>query len=132
MAVADGGGSIVNIGSLAGSVTHPGLSGYCASKAAISMLSRCAADELGDKGIRINVVEPGGVQTQMAAMPFETEQGRAEYLENMPISRLGEPEDIASMVGFLLSEEASWITGEVIGVDGGHHLRRGPNLEKMF
>jgi NAD(P)-dependent dehydrogenase (short-subunit alcohol dehydrogenase family) len=68
----------------------------------------------------------------MAAMLFETEQGRARYLENMPISRLGKPKDIASLAGFLLSEEASWITGEVIGVDGGHHLRRGPNLEKMF
>ncbi len=73
--MADGGCSIVNIGSLAGSVTHPWLSGYCASKAVISTLSRCAADELGDKGIRINVVEPGGVQTQLAAMLFETEQG---------------------------------------------------------
>lgn len=52
--------------------------------------------------------------------------------ENMPISRLGKPEDVASMVGFLLSEEAGWITGEVIGVDGGHHLRRGPNLERSF
>ena len=54
------------------------------------------------------------------------------WREDMPISRLGKPEDIASMVGFLLSEEAGWITGEVIGVDGGHHLRRGPNLERSF
>ena len=127
-----GGGSIVNIGSLAGTVTHPWLSGYCASKAAISMLSRCAADELGASGVRVNVVEPGGVQTPMAEMLFATEKSRAEYLENMPISRIGRPEDIAPMVGFLLSDEAGWITGEVIGVDGGHHLRRGPNLEKMF
>ena len=126
------GGSIVNIGSLAGSVTHPWLSGYCASKAAVSMLSKCAADELGQRGVRVNVVEPGGVQTEMAAPLFETAQGRAEYLENMPISRLGKPEDVASMVGFLLSEEAGWITGEVIAVDGGHHLRRGPNLERSF
>jgi NAD(P)-dependent dehydrogenase (short-subunit alcohol dehydrogenase family) len=65
-------------------------------------------------------------------MLFATEGGRHEYLSNMPISRLGRPEDIASMIGFLLSDEASWITGEVIGVDGGHHLRRGPNIEKCF
>ena len=96
------------------------------------MLSKCAADELGQRGVRVNVVEPGGVQTEMAAPLFETAQGRAEYLENMPISRLGKPEDVASMVGFLLSEEAGWITGEVIAVDGGHHLRRGPNLERSF
>lgn len=130
--MAGGGGSIVNISSLAGSVTHRWLSGYCASKAGVSMLSKCAADELGQHGVRVNVVEPGGVETPLAEMLFATESGRNEYLENMPVSRLGRPGDIASMIGFLLSDEASWITGEVIGVDGGHHLRRGPNIEKCF
>lgn len=127
-----GGGSIVNIGSLAGSVTHPWMSGYCASKAGINMLSKCAADELGELNIRVNVVQPGGVETPMAAMLFSTEQSSNEYLENMPISRLGKPKDISGLVAFLLSEEASWITGQVIGADGGHHLRRGPHLQQLF
>jgi NAD(P)-dependent dehydrogenase (short-subunit alcohol dehydrogenase family) len=130
--IESGGGSIVNISSLAGSRTHPWLSGYCASKAGVSMLSKCAADELGQHGVRVNVVEPGGVETPLAEMLFATEGGRHEYLSNMPISRLGQPEDVASMIGFLLSDEASWITGEVMSVDGGHHLRRGPNIEKCF
>jgi NAD(P)-dependent dehydrogenase (short-subunit alcohol dehydrogenase family) len=130
--MASGGGSIVNIGSLAGTVTHRWLSAYCASKAGLSMLSKCAADELGEHNVRVNVVEPGGVETPLAEMLFATESGRREYLDNMPVSRLGRTEDIAAMVAFLLSDEAAWITGEVIGVDGGHHLRRGPNVEKCF
>jgi NAD(P)-dependent dehydrogenase (short-subunit alcohol dehydrogenase family) len=125
-------GSIVNIGSLAGSVTHPWMSGYCASKAAISMLSKCAADEWGEHNIRVNVVEPGGVDTPMAGLLFATEDSRNEYLDNMPVRRIGEPGDIASMVSFLLSDDASWVTGQVIGVDGGHSLRRGPNLAPLF
>ncbi|MGI9287143.1 MAG: SDR family NAD(P)-dependent oxidoreductase [Pseudomonadales bacterium] len=127
-----GGGSIVNIGSLAGTVTHPWMSGYCASKAGINMLSKCAADELGELNIRVNVVEPGGVQTPMAEMLFSTEESSNEYLQNMPLNRIGKPTDISALVAFLLSDEASWITGQVIGADGGHNLRRGPHLEKLF
>jgi NAD(P)-dependent dehydrogenase (short-subunit alcohol dehydrogenase family) len=127
-----GGGSIVNISSIAGSQTHPWMSNYCASKAAVNMLTRCAADELGENNIRVNAVQPGVVVTPMAAMLTENEISRDEYLRLMPISRVGKPEDIGAMVAFLLSEDASWVTGQIISVDGGQSVRKGPNLVPLF
>lgn len=128
----DGGGSIVNIGSIAGSLPHPWMSPYCTAKAGLNMLTRCAADELGEFGIRVNAVEPGVTATPMASVLHETEASREEYLRLMPISRIGRPEDVAALVSHLLSDEASWITGQIIAVDGGHSLRKGPNLVPVF
>jgi NAD(P)-dependent dehydrogenase (short-subunit alcohol dehydrogenase family) len=127
-----GGGSIVNISSIAGALTHPWMSPYCVSKAGLNMLTQCAADELGEFGIRINAVMPGGVKTPMAAMLSSEAVSREEYLRRMPLARIGEPEDVAAVVGFLLSDAASWITGQVFAVDGGHTLRQGPNLVPLF
>ena len=127
-----GGGSIVNISSIAGALTHPWMSPYCASKAGVNMLTQCAADELGEHGIRVNAVMPGVVRTPMASMLADNEVSREEYLSLMPISRIGEPKDVGAMVAFLLSDEASWITGQLIGVDGGHTIRKGPNLVPLF
>jgi NAD(P)-dependent dehydrogenase (short-subunit alcohol dehydrogenase family) len=129
---ASGGGSIVNVSSIAGALTHPWMSAYCASKAGLDMLTRCAADELGEHGIRVNSVLPGLVHTPMAAALSEIPESRAEYLSLMPVSRIGEPEDVGRLAAFLLSDEAGWITGQLIGVDGGHTLRRGPNLVPVF
>ena len=126
------GGSIVNISSIAGALTHPWMSSYCISKAALDMLTRCAADELGEHGIRVNSVLPGVVETPLAAVLSSQEISRQEYLRLMPISRIGRPEDIGSSVAFLLSEETSWMTGQVFAVDGGHTLRKGPDLRPMF
>ena len=127
-----GGGSIVNVSSIAGALTHPWMSAYCASKAGLDMLTRCAADELGEQRIRVNSVLPGIVHTPLAAALATVPVSRDEYLSLMPISRIGEPEDVARLVAFLLSDESSWITGQLIAVDGGHTIRKGPNLVPLF
>jgi len=130
--VAAGGGSIVNISSIAGALTHPWMAPYCASKAGLDMLTRCAADELGPYHVRVNSVLPGVVRTPMAAALSEVPVSRDEYLRLMPLSRIGEPSDVGKAVVFLLSDDASWITGQLIPVDGGHTIRKGPNLVPLF
>lgn len=132
MVEAGQGGSIVNVSSIAGALPHAWMSPYCASKAGVDMLTRCAAEELGEHGIRVNSVQPGVVKTQMASILVDNEVSREEYLRRMPISRIGRPEDVGRLVAFLLSDDASWITGQVIGVNGGHDLRGGPDLKPLF
>jgi NAD(P)-dependent dehydrogenase (short-subunit alcohol dehydrogenase family) len=129
---AAGGGSIVNISSIAGALTHRWMSAYCASKAGVNMLTRCAADDLGEHNIRVNAVMPGLVDTDLAEPLTSNDEARAEYLRCMPVSRLGQPDDVGTAVAFLLSDEASWITGQCLGVDGGHTIRRGPELVPLF
>jgi NAD(P)-dependent dehydrogenase (short-subunit alcohol dehydrogenase family) len=128
-----GGGSIVNISSIAGALTHRYMSSYCASKAGLNMLTQCSADDLGEFGIRVNAVMPGLVKTDLAQPLWSNEGVVQEYKRRMPISRIGDPEDVSELVAFLLSDDASWITGQCIGVDGGHTIRQGPDLvEPLF
>jgi NAD(P)-dependent dehydrogenase (short-subunit alcohol dehydrogenase family) len=105
------------------------MSAYCVSKIGVEMLVRTAADELGRANVRVNAVRPGIVPTELAAPLEQDPQVLADYLAQMPVSRPGTTDDVASLVRFLLGPESSWITGQCIGVDGGHHLRRGPDIE---
>ncbi len=127
--VRSGGGAFVGISSIAAPLTHPFMSVYCVSKAGLEALVRTAADELGRANVRVNAVRPGLVPTELAA-PLEQDPAvLADYLAQMPVSRTGTVEDVAALVRFLLGPESSWITGQCVGVDGGHHLRRGPDVE---
>jgi NAD(P)-dependent dehydrogenase (short-subunit alcohol dehydrogenase family) len=124
-----GGGAMCAISSIAGVRTHRFMHPYCVSKAGIDMLVRNTADELGAANVRVNSVCPGLVDTEIAQGLFNTEAVHQDYLDCMPLRRTGVPEDIANAVRFLCGPESSWVTGVVLSVDGGHHLRRGPNYE---
>ncbi|MEI8241004.1 MAG: SDR family NAD(P)-dependent oxidoreductase [Actinomycetota bacterium] len=129
---ANGGGSIVAISSIAAPLTHRYMTAYCVSKAAVEMLVQQAADELGSVNIRANAVRPGLVPTDISAGLTSTESIVDDYLDQMPLRRLGTVDDIAAAVRFLLGPESSWVTGQCLSVDGGHTLRRGPNLTPLM
>ncbi len=124
---AAGGGSFVGISSLAGHVTHPYFGAYPVAKAGVEQLLRNAADEYGAAGVRCNVVRPGFVATELMSFIPRASTVFASYVDNTPLGRVGEPEDVAGVVRFLVGPDASWVTGAVIDVDGGHSLRRGPD-----
>jgi NAD(P)-dependent dehydrogenase (short-subunit alcohol dehydrogenase family) len=123
-----GGGALCAISSIAGARTHRLMGAYCVSKAGIDMLVRNSADELGAANVRVNSVLPGLVDTELAAGLLAVPAIVADYLDCMPIRRTGTVDDIAAAVRFLCGPEAGWITGVNLSVDGGHHLRRGPNI----
>jgi NAD(P)-dependent dehydrogenase (short-subunit alcohol dehydrogenase family) len=127
--MAGAGGAIVAISSIAGTLTHRFMSAYCASKAGVEMLVRCAADELGALGIRVNAVRPGLVPTDLAAPLATNDVVVADYLDQMPLARLGTTDDVAEAVRWLAGPESSWVTGQCVAIDGGHTLRRGPRIE---
>ncbi len=124
-----GGGAMCAISSIAGVRTHRFMHAYGVSKAGIDMLVRGAADELGVAGIRVNSVCPGLVDTDIAQGLFGTDDVHQDYLDCMPLGRTGVVDDIARAVRFLCGPESAWITGVNLPVDGGHHLRRGPNYD---
>jgi 3-oxoacyl-[acyl-carrier protein] reductase len=110
-------GSIVNISSIVGLHGNPGQTNYSASKAGIIGFTKALARELGNRGVRANVVAPGYVDTRLTQAIAD--EMRELMLANTPLGRFGQPEDIADAVRFLCSDEASFITGEVLLVDGG-------------
>ena len=129
---ASGGGAIVAISSIAGSVTHRFMAPYCASKAGVEMLVRVAADELGPLGVRCNAVAPGLVPTELADPLVQDQTIVDDYIDQMPLRRLGRVEDVANAVRYLAGPESDWVTGQCVAVDGGHTLRRGPRIESMM
>lgn len=128
----NGGGAMCAVSSIAGSNTHRFMASYVTSKAGLNMLVRNAADELGALGIRVNAVAPGLVDTDISVTLRETEAIDSDYKANMPLGRRGTTADIGAAISFLCGPESSWITGVVLPVDGGHHLRRGPNLDPLL
>ncbi|MFI6588394.1 SDR family oxidoreductase [Embleya sp. NPDC050493] len=133
---AAGGGSFVAISSIASSTTHRWFGAYGVSKAGIDHLVRLAADELGASGVRVNSILPGLVATEMVDAVTRGGPVLDDYLECTPLGRVGRADDIAALAAFLVGPESTWITGQNINVDGGHHLRRGPDfrafLEPVF
>jgi len=110
-----GGGAIVNLASELVNLGGADHAPYVAAKAGVVGLTRALAREFGPRGIRVNAVAPGPTATRM----LRDEVITPEYLATIPLGRIGHPEDVAGAVAFLLSEEAAWITGQVLGVNGG-------------
>jgi NAD(P)-dependent dehydrogenase (short-subunit alcohol dehydrogenase family) len=126
------GGSLVSLTSLNARLAAPGMSAYCAAKAGLAMLTQVAALEMGPRGIRVNAVSPGFVDTPLTEGVKLVPGTIEEYVENTPLGRVGTPEDVAEAVLFLVSDKASWLTGEVIDLNGGAHLKRYPDVLAHF
>ncbi len=120
------GGNIVNISSVTGLRSFPGVLAYCVSKAGVDQLTRCAALELAAKGVRVNAVNPGVVVTEIHKRGGMSEEDYGKFLEHSktthPIGRVGDPSEIAELVFYLASEKAAWITGATYQIDGGRAL----------
>ena len=115
-----GGGSIVNMSSVNGVLAIPNIASYNVSKGGINQLTRVMALALADKGIRVNAVAPGTIGTELAARAVLTSaEAKQKILSRTPLQRLGTPEEIADVVAFLASDAASYMTGEIVVVDGG-------------
>ena len=110
-------GRIINIGSIVGTTGNPGQANYCAAKAGLIGLTKSLAQEVASRGITVNVVAPGFIETPMTDVLSEAQ--RADLSGKIPLGRLGAPKDIAAAVVYLASEEAGWVTGATLHVNGG-------------
>lgn len=130
--VRGGGGAIVAISSIAASNTHRWFGAYGVTKSGVDHLVALAADELGASNVRVNGIRPGLTRTELVGMITQDPALSEDYRVSTPLQRVGEVEDIAGLALFLLGEESTWITGQVINVDGGQMLRRGPDFSSML
>ena len=134
--VRGGGGSFVGISSIAASNTHRWFGAYGVTKSGLDHLMMLAADELGPSWVRVNGIRPGLIRTDLVTAITDSPELSEDYRICTPLPRVGEVTDIANAAMFLLSDAAGWITGQIINVDGGHLLRRGPDftaiLEPIF
>ena len=128
----NGGGSFIGMSSIASSLTHRFFGAYTVSKAGIETMMKNAADEYGEQRIRFNAVRPGFIATEMMEVIPRDSEIFQSYVKNIPLGQVGEPEDVASLVRFLIGPESSWITGQTFTIDGGHSLRAGPDYSEFF
>ena len=119
-------GNIVNVSSVTGPRSFPGVLAYCVSKAGVDQLTRCAALELAAKGIRVNAVNPGVVVTGLHRAGGMNDEAYSAFLEHSktthPLGRVGQADEIADLIYFLASDRAGWITGATVSIDGGRAL----------
>jgi NAD(P)-dependent dehydrogenase (short-subunit alcohol dehydrogenase family) len=130
--VRGGGGSFIAISSIAATNTHRWFGAYGPTKSAIDHLMKVAADELGASWVRVNGIRPGLIRTDLVEPIMQTPGVKDDYMINTPLPRVGEVSDVAMLALFLLSDAAAWITGQIINVDGGQSLRRGPDFTAML
>ncbi len=126
------GGAIVNIASINARQPAEGMSAYCCAKAGVEMFTRVAAMELAPHNIRVTAIGPGLVDTPLVAPLTSIPAILNEYIENIPLGRAGTPDDIAAAALFLVSADASWITGDTLFVDGAELTKRYPELLKRI
>ncbi len=128
----DDGGAMLSISSLNARQPGTGLAAYCSAKAGLVMLTQVTALELAPRQVRVNAVSPGLVVTPLTQPAMDIPGIRDAYLDNTPLGRSGEPSEIAALARFLLSDDARWITGENVDINGGAHLQRYPDLNGII
>jgi len=116
---AQGSGAIINMSSIQANITNPNLLSYAVCKGGVKQLTVAMALALADKGVRVNAIGPGSIGTDMVKQLMVDDAVRRNIMSRTPMQRIGKPEEIASVAAFLASDEASYITGETINVDGG-------------
>jgi meso-butanediol dehydrogenase/(S,S)-butanediol dehydrogenase/diacetyl reductase len=132
MVAQGGGGAIVNISSLNSEVPMHGGSAYCTAKAGVAMLSECGALEFGQHGIRVNTVSPGLTETPLTAQLLAVEGAREAYLDRIPLGRAGQPADMAASALFLASNDAAYVSGVNLFVDGAWATTTYPDLRPFL